>query len=130
MIITAGETTIGVRRTAVRQLADVTDHTFSDDDIDRRLAIYDDTARNFMGISADQAIDENAEYFHPLIGVANYLSAINIRQGIAGEDNVRVVTDMIRMYKDIVAAYHGRTPEQGVAVYKTGGIGNERGAFA
>ena len=63
-----------------------------------------------------------------MVVVANYLSAIAIRQGIAGEDNVRVITDMIRVYKDVVASYHKRTPEQiAPAVYTSAGIGDRTG---
>ena len=131
MIIAGGDITLAMRRTGVRQLADVTEATFDDADIDRRLNIYDDVARTFFGVARDAVIDPDADYFTPLVAVANYLSAINIRQGIAGEDNVRVVTDMIRLYKDIVAAFHGNSADQHSAVVSTtSGIGNERGAFA
>ena len=130
-IITGAGITEADRRDSVRELADVTVAIYPDDDIDRRLENYDAVARQHFGVPAAHVIDGTEEYFRPLIVVANYLCAINIRQGIAGEDNVRVITDMIRIYKDVVASYHRQTPEQITpAVFKSGGIGGESGAFA
>ena len=130
-IIVSADITLADRRSSVRELADVSAAVFPDADLDRRLENYDAVARTHFGLEPDAVPVAAAAYFRPLVVVANYLAAIAIRQGIAGEDNVRVITDMIRVYKDVVASYHKRTPEQiAPAVYTSAGIGDERGAFA
>ena len=127
MMITSPEITADERRRNVRDLADISEATFTDIELDHRIENADSVALSYFEISE---ADGTEPYFRNLITVANLIASTLIRQGLGGIDNTSVAKEQGIMYRSIVSAYNKKEPEQsGNSIGKTGGINNGTGTF-
>ena len=128
-IISSTDITAATRRSNIRELAGISDVTFTDDDLDLKIENADEIARTYFGVQG-VTLDGDEEYFRNLITVANLICSNLIRHGIGGQENISVAKEQMALYKSIVAAQNRHEPEQGVrTAQKTRGINNQTGDF-
>ena len=128
-MITGGAITADVRRESIRELAGITAATLNDDDLDRKVPMWDSVARSYFGVVGVE-LDGTEPYFNNLITVSNLHASAAIRQGIGGADNIAAAADQLRLAKDVIAANNRIAPEQGDAVIAgTSGINEGIGTF-
>ena len=121
-----------MRRTHVRELADITDVTIGDASLDARIDAWDEAAKTYFQVQG-QTLDGTEDYFRNLITVSNLLTSSAIRQSIGGRDNIDVARDQKDLAKSLISAQNSKEPEQGEdIIHKTAGIGDvtKQGEFA
>ena len=129
-MITGGDITDQVRRDAVREAAGISEATYDDADLDRKITTWDAVARSYFDV-VGATLDGTEPYFQNLITVSNLHTSAAIRQGLGGPENIAAATAQLSLAKSIVAANNKIAPEQAeTVVAKTAGIsGYEAGTF-
>ena len=130
-MLTSVDITDTERRRNVRELADISEATFTDTEIDFRIENADSVALTYFQVSEADGLDGSEPFFRNLITVSNLIASVLIRQGLGGIDNTTVAKEQGIMYRSIVSAYNKKEPSQSVeGIGKTGGINNYmRGTF-
>ena len=130
-MITSAEITDTDRRHNVRELADISVATFTDDEINNRIENADSVALAYFQVESVDGLDGSEPFFRNLITVSNLIASVLIRQGLGGVDNTTVAKEQGIMYRSIVSAHNKKEPSQSVeGIGKTGGINNYmRGTF-
>ena len=130
-MLTSVDITDTERRRNVRELADISEATFTDTEIDFRIENADSVALTYFQVSEADGLDGSEPFFRNLITVSNLIASVLIRQGLGGIDNTTVAKEQGIMYRSIVSAHNKKEPSQSVeGIGKTGGINNYmRGTF-
>ncbi|MCY4490447.1 MAG: hypothetical protein OXC46_03170 [Thaumarchaeota archaeon] len=130
-MLTSADITDADRRRNVRELADISDATFTDVEIDFRIKNADAVALSYFQVIDADGLDGTEPFFRNLVTVSNLIASVLIRQGLGGIDNTSVAKEQAMMYRSIVSAHNKKEPSQSVeGIGKTGGINNyQRGTF-
>lgn len=128
-IISSSDMAKNQRRRIIRDLANITIHTYDNDSLDSRIKNWDEIARTYFRVQGVTLTGDEI-YFHNLITVSNLLTSIAIRESLGGNENLAVAKEQTILYRSIVNAQNKKEPEQGLnSISKTNGINNQSGTF-
>ena len=100
--------TIQVRRDAIRQLADISDKSYSDTQLDAKILNGDDLAQTWLQ-------EDTAS--RTLITLSNIITAKLIRMGIGGTENTEAVRQLNDMAAKIVTTYNEKGDSQNKSIF-------------